>query len=425
MADIVTMPKMGFDMAEGVLVRWVVGVGESVNKGELLAEIETDKATVEVESTYSGTVLKHLVQEQDIVPVNEPIAIIGEEGEDISGLNVGDEDEEAEAQPAASTDEETEAAIPTPVEAEPADAGANLPDGVRASPLARNMARVNEIDLSKVQGSGPKGRIVKADVEAYMANPPAPEPKAAAPAPAASFTAPSYATAKAEDTTIPLTKLRQAIGRRLTESKQWFPHFYVTYEYDLDALMAFRKQANSMLADQGVKLSVNDFIIKAVALTLRGFPNLNASLGDKEIVRHGDINVGVAVSVDGGLMTVVCHTADQKTLSAISNEVKAKAGRAREGKVQPDDVSGSTFTTSNLGMYGVDDFIAIINPPEAAILAIGGGKQVPVVKDGEITVGWRMKATISADHRVTDGAEAADFMRSMAKYLENPMLMMV
>ncbi|NUM46670.1 MAG: 2-oxo acid dehydrogenase subunit E2 [Anaerolineales bacterium] len=423
MAETVTMPKLGFDMAEGVLVRWVVSLGGHINRGEVLAEIETDKATVEVESSHTGTILQFLVSEGDIVPVNAAIAIVGAEGEKVEAPA----DSPAPKKEAAPEAVATPAQESTPVSAGEADnesgafpEGTTLPDGVRASPVARNIAREKGIDLRKVKGTGPHGRIIKKDVESYT---PAP---VAAPAPAPLFSpAPTPVAVTATDTTIPLTKLRQAIARRMTESKQYFPHFYVSYEYNLDKLMAVREQANAALADRGVKLSVNDFILKAVALTLRDFPNLNASLGSNEIVRHGHYNIGVAVAVDAGLLTVVVKDADQKSLSQIATEVKAMSARAREGKVKPEDVDGSTFTTSNLGMYGVDDFIAIINPPEAAILAIGGAAQVPVVKDGQLAIGWRMKATISADHRVTDGAEAAKFMQALAKGLEEPLRLMV
>jgi pyruvate dehydrogenase E2 component (dihydrolipoamide acetyltransferase) len=415
MADLVTMPKLGFDMAEGLLVRWAVAEGGAVNKGDLLAEIETDKATVEVESPYSGTVLKHIVPEDSLVPINDPIAVIGEDGEEVDLAALLGEEAQEEAPTAA--DGAADDAKPVPVPAEPAPEGAQLPDGVRASPLARKMAQDKGIPLSQVRGSGPRGRIVKKDIETF-------QPSAVSAAPSLGA-APAFAVAEKEDTTVPLSKLRQAIARRMTESKQWFPHFYVTYEYDLDALMATRKQANAMLEDEGVKLSVNDFILKAVGLALRKFPNLNASLGDGELIHHGHINIGVAVAVEGGLLTVVCRDADLKSLRQISTEVRERAGRVREGKVHPDDVSGSTFTTSNLGMFGVDDFTAIINPPEAAILALGGASQVPVVKNGELGIGWRMKATISVDHRVSDGAEAADFMRTLKQYLEEPLRLML
>jgi pyruvate dehydrogenase E2 component (dihydrolipoamide acetyltransferase) len=221
------------------------------------------------------------------------------------------------------------------------------------------------------------------------------------------------------------SKLRQAIGRRMVQAKQELPHFYVTYEYDVAPLMALRKQINAMLVDNDEKLSVNDFIVKAVALALRQYPNLNASLDGTDIIQHGQVNIGIAVAVPNGLLTVVVRDADRKSLRQISLETKEMAGRARDGKVKPNDIEGSTFSTSNLGMYGVEEFIAIINPPEAAILAIGSAKQTPVVVDGELTVGWRMKATVSVDHRISDGAEAAQFMQSLATYLEEPLRLMV
>jgi pyruvate dehydrogenase E2 component (dihydrolipoamide acetyltransferase) len=418
MAEIVTMPKLGFDMAEGLLVRWVVSEGDAVKKGELLAEIETDKATVEVESPYDGVVLKHIVGEDSVVPINDPIAVVGEAGEEVDlDALVGSAGAEEDT-PAAQDSAADASAAPAPVAMEAADEGAQLPDGVRASPLARKVAKDSGVNITQVNGSGPKGRIVKKDVEAFVAGGGA----KAAPSLGA---APTFATAAGEDVIVPLTKLRQAIGRRLTESKQHFPHFYVTYDYDLDKLMQVRKEANAMLADSGGKLSVNDFIIKAAALTLRKYPNLNAALGDGVVIQKGEINIGIAVAVEGGLLTVVAKNADFKPLSVISAEVKEMAGRVRSGKIHPEDVSGSTFTTSNLGMYGVDEFTAIINPPEAAILALGGARQEPVVKNGEIVIGWKMKATISVDHRVSDGAEAAEFMKAMAAYLENPAMMIV
>ena len=419
MAEIVTMPKLGFDMAEGLLVRWAVAVGDEVSKGQLLAEIETDKATVEVESPYTGTVLKHLVEEDALVPINQPIAVIGEPGEDVDEIAAADKAEPKPAEGKPETEEkQPQTAAGQAPEAANGQADERLPGGVRASPLARNIAESNDVDLKRIKGSGPKGRIVKADVEKAMEK--TPEPTAPALAPAATFVEPTR-----EDRTVEISKLRKAIGRRMTESRQQYPHFYVTYDYDVDRLMVARSEINARLKDQGIKLSVNDFIVKAAAMTLRHYPNLNASLGDGVVVHHGHINVGVAVAVEGGLLTVVCHDADAKSLAQISSEVREKAERVRSGKIQPDDVSDSTFTTSNLGMYGVDEFTAIISPPEAAILALGAARQVPVVKNGELAVGWRMKATISVDHRVSDGAEAAEFMRKLADYLETPMMMVV
>ena len=409
MAETINMPKLGFDMAEGVLVRWVKQIGENINKGDVLAEIETDKATVEVESSASGVVLQQIVDEGAVVPVNAPIAIVGAEGEKVEAP-VAAALEKAEEK----TDAEPQAA-PEPASTQQVATSSDSSDRVKASPLAKKIAADKNIDLANIQGTGPGGRVVKKDVE-----------EAAAGGISRSVTtAPSQPVVVShDDQVIQTTKLRQAIGRRLVESKTTIPHFYVTHEYKMDALMDMRKQANASLPD-GEKLSVNDFILKAVALSLRQFPNLNATINGKEVVQFGHVNVGVAVTVPGGLMTVVVKDTDQKTLRQISAEVKAMAGRARDGKVKPDDVDGSTFSTSNLGMYDVEDFIAIINPPEAAILAISSARQVPVVEDGEIKPGWRMKATISVDHRVSDGAEAAQFMQTLAGYLENPVSMLV
>ena len=355
-----------------------------------------------------------------MVPINDPIAVVGEPGEEVDLTSIPGAAEGAGGAPSPTSDAgPAPMSAPQPVAMVAASDGTSLPDGVRASPLARNMAKAEGVDLSLVSGSGPMGRIVKEDIEAFLVSP---KPAAATP----TLAAPTMQVqATQEDSVVSISKLRQAIGRRMTESKQWYPHFYVTYNYELDNLMDARKRANEMLAEKGIKLSVNDFIIKAAAMTLREFPNLNASLSDEGVIHYGQINIGVAVAVEGGLMTVVAHNADGKSLSHIATEVKEKASRARAGKIHPDDVSGSTFTTSNLGMFGVDEFTAIINPPEAAILALGAAQKVPVVRGSELGIGWRMKATISVDHRVSDGAEAAEFMRAMAKYLQNPVLMLV
>jgi pyruvate dehydrogenase E2 component (dihydrolipoamide acetyltransferase) len=436
MADVITMPKLGFDMAEGTLIRWAKAEGDPVEKGELLAEIETDKATVEVESLFTGTVRKHLVSEGAIVPVNLPIAVIGGADEEIDFDSFA-EAEGAETVPVLPEETEEEPiAIETLPAAQAVDEG-NLPGDVRATPLARRIAEDRGLNLAAVAGTGPGGRIVKKDVEAALAAGPAATPADVQPATAEAEKAPEHtgpalmplmASAVGEtpaDNLVPLSRLRQAIGRRMVDSKHNYPSFYVSYEYDLGPVMEMRKQANQMLAGTGEKLSVNDFLVKAVALTLRQFPNLNAKLNGDSVLQYGRVNVGNAVAVENGLLTVVCHDADQKSLRQISYEVKTKAGRVREGKIQPEDISDSTFSISNLGMYGVENFTAIINPPEAAILAIGAAKQVPVVKDGELVVGWRMKATISVDHRVSDGAEAARFMQALTEYIEKPVSLML
>ncbi len=437
MAETITMPKLGFDMAEGTLVRWVKNEGENVNKGDVLAEIETDKATVEVESSASGIVRKLLVEAGSIVPIGNPIAIVGSADEKIEE-GAKPVEPKSEKKPETLKDQSTAEVKPAPSPAGMTPApdakqatpqpptpipSAPSPDGgpVKASPLAKKIARDNKVDLSRVQGTGPGGRVVRKDIEAALAG--GPQTTDRRPQAVVSRPAPVVAVTQ-EDQTIQPTRLRQAIARRMAESKTSVPHFYVTHEFKMDALMAMRKQINDYLPENE-KISVNDFIVKASALALRQFPNLNAALNGANVVRYGHVNVGVAVTVEGGLLTVVVRDADQKQLRQISAEVKTMAGRAREGKVKPDDIEGSTFSTSNLGMYDVEEFIAIINPPEAAILAIGSAKQVPVVENGEIKPGWRMKATVSVDHRVSDGAEAAQFMQALAGFLENPVRMLV
>ncbi len=439
MAETISMPKLGFDMAEGTLVRWVKNEGENVNKGDVLAEIETDKATVEVESSASGVIRKLLVEAGSVVPVGDPIAVVGSADEKIEDAPTkvteapaekktdeegGEElktepSEEAAREEQKPKKEEKPAPQAQPAPAPVAEAEAPVTEGpVKASPLAKKVARDNQLDLSRVQGSGPGGRVVRKDVEAALAGGlQKTDGRQVAAAPAAT-------PASREDETVQLTRLRQAIARRMTESKTSVPHFYVTHEYKLDALMAMRKQINEYLPDNE-KLSVNDFIIKAVALTLREFPNINASFGGDKVIRHGAVNVGIAVAVEGGLLTVVNRNTDQQSLRAISADVKRMVAGAREGKVRPNDIEGSTFSISNMGMFDVENFAAIINPPEAAILAVGSAREVPVVENGEIKIGWRMKATISVDHRVSDGAEAAQFMQKLAEFLETPVRMLV
>jgi pyruvate dehydrogenase E2 component (dihydrolipoamide acetyltransferase) len=283
---------------------------------------------------------------------------------------------------------------------------------MRVSPLAKRLARERGIDLQAVRGSGPLGRITRKDIEA------AAEGGAVLPA------LPGLALADLgpipADQRMAVSRLRAAIGRRMTQSRQEIPHFYVTHEYDMDRVMDTREQANIALQGSGEKLSVNDFVIKAAALALRQYPNLNSKLDGDAVLQFGHINIGVAVAVDNGLLTVVCKDADRKPLRQISKEVKQMAERVRSGKVQSEDIEGSTFTISNLGMYDVFEFVAIINPPEAAILALGSALQQAAVKDGHVRPGWRMRATISVDHRVSDGAEAAQYLQAVAQYLGNP-----
>ncbi|MBC8335352.1 MAG: 2-oxo acid dehydrogenase subunit E2 [Anaerolineales bacterium] len=408
MAEIMNMPKLGFDMAEGTLIQWAKAEGDTVSKGDVLADIETDKVTVEIEATADGTILKLLVNEGDIVPVTAPILIIGEPGEEVDLPVAGESETSVDAEVEVPSVQATPS--PAPVEAATPDL---QPDLVKASPLAKKVARDKNVNLSQIAGTGPGGRIVRRDVEAAAASGQA----------SVSLSAPAFMAVSREDKNVPLTRLRQAIGRRLVEVNQEVPQFFVTHDYKMEAILAMRSEINSVLPE-GEKLSVNDFVVKAVALTLREFPNLNASLVGNSVTHHGAINVGNAVAVEGGLLTVVCKNADQKSLRQISLEVKTMASQVRAGKIRPDDIEGSTFSISNLGMFEVEHFIAIINPPEAAILALGSAMEVPVVEEGEIKAGWRMKATISVDHRISDGAEAAQFMQALAKYIETPLLMM-
>lgn len=439
MADVVSMPKLGFDMAEGTLVRWVITEGGEVAKGAVLAEIETDKATVEVESAFAGVVIHHLVKEGTIVPVNTPIAVIGQPGEEVDLKSLGlTESQPAEQAPKESIEEKSPTAEPKAVEAAATEAPApieesqtidsQLPGGVRASPLARKIATELGVDLHKVKGSGPGGRISREDVQNFkeQAAPAMPTKAEAGQAPVTQVPSPALTFSPRTPTTIPISRLRGAIGRRMTEAKQQVPHFYISHEYKMESLMALRKQVNGMLPENE-KVSVNDFLIKAVSLTLREFPNLNASIDAQNsvVIQHGAVNMGVAVAVEGGLLTVVCKDTDLKPLRQIASEVRSLVARARDGKVKPEDIEGSTFSISNLGMYEVENFLAIINPPEAAILAVGAVRDVPVVENGEIKPGMRMKASISVDHRVSDGAEAARFMQRLAIYLEEPLRLMI
>lgn len=433
MAETIQMPKLGFDMAEGTLVRWVKKVGDPINKGDVVAEIETDKATIEIETTASGTILKHLVNEGDVVPVGADIALVGEPGEAAEGAAPAAKPApEAAPEPAPA---EAPAAPPAqPAVAVQVKAGdGRLPGGVKASPLARRIAKDKGLDLSQIPGSGPGGRIVRRDVESFTPVQAPPALPKAAPVPAAPPAAgpvapPSFGPLPAgpDVEAVPTSKLRARIGRRMVEAKQQVPHFYVTTEMDVEALLNLRQQLNASLEEGAAKISVNDMIVKATALTLRKFPNLNSHFYGDQIVRHKRIHIGIAVALEDGLINVVARDADRTALGTMAAQNKDMVARAREGKVKPEDIEGATFTISNLGPYEVDQFIAIINPPEAGILAVGAAKQVPVVRpDGTIGVGWRMKVTISVDHRISDGAEAARFLQEMKKLIENPMSLLI
>ena len=429
MAEIVRMPKLGFDMQEGLLVRWVKQEGDSVQKGDILAEIETDKATVEVEAHGSGKLYKHLVEADTSVPIGDPIAIVADEGEDVDLDELLGSSGQKEVSSSAEAKKEAPEKKEESQTSESVESSSQTGERIKASPLAKKMAEDHQLELADLSGSGPGGRIVKKDIEAALAaekskpvekevQPEAiqrPTEEKVEALPQAIWQA-DYQAPK--DQSVPMNKLRQAIGRRMVESKQQIPHFYVTSSVNVENLMLLYKQVNGSLPKEQ-KISVNDYVIKATALTLRSFPAINASIKGDSIVKHGAVHIGVAVAVEGGLLTIVVRDADVKPIRVISDEVKKMAARVRDGKIKPEDVEGSTFSISNLGMFDVENFAAIINPPEAAILAVSSAQQVPVVEDDELKIGWRMKLTLSADHRVTDGVEAAKFMQTLSKHLEN------
>lgn len=422
MAEFIKMPTLGFDMEEGTMGTWLKNVGEPVNKGDVLAEIESDKVTQELQARAEGVLLVQLAEPGDLIPVGASLGIIGAEGEDVAAMVA--EAGGAESAPAAAEAAPTNGAAPAAevkeVVAETAVSTPTSTEDIKATPIARRIAKENNIDLTTVTGTGPGGRIRKADVQAAIGQP----KPAAAPAPAPATLAPAAVPAGPEQTEVPLTRMRAAIARRMTESKTTVPHFYVTSEIAMDDLFALRKQINAKL-DPEEKITVNDLVVKAAALALREFPNINAAFGGDKIIQNNRISVGSAVAVPGGLLTIVQQDTDISSMSKIARDNKAMISRARDGKVQPDDIQGATFTVSNLGPFDVENFVAIINPPHAAIMAVGSARQVPVVVDGELAVGLRMKATLSADHRVTDGAEAAQYMQLFKAILEEPLRLLL
>jgi len=417
-AELISMPKLGFDMAEGLLQEWLKKAGDAVAQGETLAVIETDKASVELPAFRSGILLKILVEAGTSVPIGAPIAVIGSAGEtvDVAALGL------PETAPAAAGPAVRET-TPTGLAPEQAAEAVAVEEGrLFASPIAARMAAELGIDLRQVTGSGPGGRIIKRDIEAHLKER---EKAPAKAAPAPTMPSPSFEPGMEGYTAQPLSPMRHTIGRRMVESKQQAPHFYITMDVDMAAAMELRAQLNAILPEEG-KVSVNDMVIKASAIALRQFPKINASFAGNEIRLQNPINVGIAVARETGLLTVVVRACDLKTPVQIAHDARELIGRAREGRMKPDDMVGGTFTISNLGMFDVEDFCAIINPPQAAILAVGAVKRVPLVDaDGALAVGTRMKMTISADHRVTDGAEAARFLQAVKAALEQPMRLML
>ncbi len=410
MATNVVMPQMGYDMREGTVVRWYKQEGETVDRGEVIADIETDKATVEFEA-YTGGVLGRIVAEAGVaVPVGELIAIITEPGEAVP---------EAAAPAASPAAAPAHAPAPAPADPQPA-AAAPSPNGeVRASPIARRLARERGIDLSLVTGTGPNGRITERDVESFQAPAAAAEP-APAPAPAIS----AEPVAAPADSRIELSRMRQTIARVTSDSKSTAPHFYVTAEIDMEKAMSMRRDVNDA-ADPENRVSVNDLMVKACALALVNHPKFNSFYRGDHLEVHGAMNIGIAIALESGLILPGVSNCEGKSLLQIAAATKDLIARANSGTLRNEEYSSTTFSISNMGMFDVESFTAIIYPPHAAILAVGSVKQQPVVRGGEIAVGTMMKATLSTDHRVADGAEAAQFLMEIKRVLENPVSLLL
>ena len=415
MAEIVRMPRLSDTMTEGTVAKWHKKVGDTISEGDLLAEIETDKATMEFESFQEGVLLHIGVEEASTAPVDCILAVLGEEGEDVTAVI------EAESSPAEEVKEEVveapvkelvveapkAAPAPTPVAAPapaPVVATSSSNGKVKASPLAKRLAEEKGINLSLIPGSGDGGRVIKRDVDNYQGG-----------VVRSGLTEERFAEQ-------PISQMRKTIARRLSESKFTAPHFYLSISVNMDNAITSRKAINAM---GGQKISFNDIIVKATAMSLREHPVINSSWRGDAIRTNEHVNVGVAVAVEDGLLVPVVRYTDTKTLAEISTEVKGFAQAAKDKKLQPADWEGSTFTISNLGMFGIDEFTAIINTPDACILAVGGIQQVPVVKEGQIVPGNVMKLTLSCDHRVVDGASGASFLQSLKSYIENPITMFV
>ncbi|MBV9247915.1 MAG: pyruvate dehydrogenase complex dihydrolipoamide acetyltransferase [Acetobacteraceae bacterium] len=432
MATNILMPALSPTMTEGTLARWLKKEGEPVKAGDVIAEIETDKATMEVEAVDEGVLGKILVSDgTEGVKVNEPIAILVEEGEDVPAEAAPSPAAKPSAPPTPQTEPAAKPA-PSPPPAPPLARGGNGHDAggerIFASPLARRMAKQAGIDLSALKGSGPNGRIVKADIEAAQQRgiaapapePAAPAPVARAPVPAAAITAPHKL--------VPHSAMRKVIARRLSEAKATIPHFYVSMDVEIDALVKLMAELNAKSPAEGpnaYSLTINDMVIKASAATLRRVPAVNASWTDEGIALYDDVDISVAVAIPDGLITPIVRKADQKGIATISREMKDLIARARAGKLKPEEFQGGGFSISNMGMYGVSEFAAIINPPQSAILAVAAGRKRPVVKNDSLAIATIMTCTLSVDHRVVDGALGAQWLREFKRIVEDPLSLML
>ena len=438
MAEVIFMPRMSDTMTEGNIVGWLKKEGDKVEPGDTLAEVETDKATMELDSPAEGVIL-HIAVKEGAVPINAVIAVIGKQGEDWQAAIAaagGAFNSTPDAAPAAESSAAPATAAPASAPAAPAPAPSAEESRAKASPLAKSMAKETGVNLAQVPGSGDQGRIVKRDVEAFIeSQKSAPAPAPAAPAAPSAPATPAAPVAQAPAVTPfyfgggegnfeerPVSMMRKTIARRLGESKFTAPHFYLTMEINMDKTVQMRERLNEVAP---VKISFNDFVIKACTAALRQHPAVNSSwLGDKIRTNH-DIHIGVAVAVDEGLLVPVIRHADMKTMSQINAEVKAMAIKAKDRKLQPEEMQGNTFTISNLGMFDIEEFTAIINPPDSCILAVGSIIQKPIVKNGEIVVGNMMRVTLSCDHRVVDGATGAKFLQTLKGVLEDPIRLLV
>ncbi len=421
--EIVTMPRLSDTMTEGTVASWLKKEGDAVSEGDILAEIETDKATMEFESFYEGTLLHIGIEEGGSAPVDSVLAVIGEKGTDISSVvaaikegafSVSTESSEATASEATTetpVQKSSPAPAPTAQATSPTPAPVASSNGrVMASPLAKKIAGEKGIDLSRIAGTGENGRVIKRDVENYT------------PSSAAASAAPFVPSGTESSEEISNSQMRKVIAKRLSESKFTAPHYYLNVEFNMDNAIAFRKQFNSI---PDTKISFNDMIVKATALALKQHPQVNAQWFDDRIKRNHHVHIGVAVAVEDGLVVPVVRFADEQSLPQIGAQVKDYAGRARNKKLTPQEMEGSTFTISNLGMFGITDFTSIINQPNAAILSVGAIVQKPIVKDGQIVVGNTMKLTMACDHRTVDGATGAEFLQTLRGYIENPVTMLV
>ncbi len=434
MATNILMPALSPTMTEGTLARWLKKEGEPVQAGDVIAEIETDKATMEVEAVDEGVLGKILVGDgTEGVKVNQPIAVLVEPGEKVSDAPPAaptpapqPKPAPAQASPSPSPMAQDAATGPKPAPVSPSRGnGQTPPDRIFVSPLARRMAQQAGIELRGLKGSGPGGRIVKADIEAARQGQPAAAPAPAAAAPAARAPAPAIT---APHRLVPNSTMRKVIARRLTELKQTIPHFYISMDIEIDALLKLREQLNTKSPKEGpgaFRMSVNDMLIKAAAVTLRHIPTVNASYTEDNIILYEDVDVSVAVAIPDGLITPIVRKADQKGLAAISNEMKDLIARAKSGKLKPEEFQGGGFSISNMGMYGVSEFAAVINPPQAAILAVAAGQQRPVVKDGHVGIAMMMTCTLSVDHRVVDGALGAEWLAAFKSIVEDPLSLML